>query len=305
MQPETPSFRELYHLVKDYSGLTLYDDVLLPWLSKAQQAMGELTPYRKRNTPDNPYKVEIEDLWQWYALNRVNDYLLLRFQMPEEHFTSQEWLRYQTHTRFLKPAWKHKIFPSAVLTWEQYCAFFNQLGFEIVTRLQFHPFSHEIVEVTEVPELERDEILIEEVCWENVMFGEMLFSRSGVRIWSHPETISKAIAERSTLYFTYWRYERETQDQSYGWGSNSQWRTCFRRDYEESEQFCFNVDGIYFLDEDYPERLPQPLREALDDLTLQERRELLIHRCFVTCPKAHSDCYPYQDTWMMPREEKK
>ena len=83
---------------------------------------------------------------------------------------------------------------------------------------------------------------------------------------------------------------RACQDLSVGWGSNSQWRTDFRRDYHAGTDFYFNVDGT----NDLRRPLSEPDR---DGLTRGERIELLTHRCFITVDKDKplNDLWPYDD----------
>jgi hypothetical protein len=90
-------------------------------------------------------------------------------------------------------------------------------------------------------------------------------------------------------------------DLSVGWGSNSQWRTCFRRDYQISGVLFYNVDadGPDAVDLAAPvETWPQDNRPGGSlnpQLSVQQRRELLMHRCFVTGPEPTGDCWPYDD----------
>jgi hypothetical protein len=91
----------------------------------------------------------------------------------------------------------------------------------------------------------------------------------------------KEVAERSTLYWAYARNHRKSEDLSRGWGSNSQWRTAFRRDYALGGRLFYNVDAR-----------PHPGGPDAD-LTAAERAELLRHRCFVTCTTPSDDLWPY------------
>ena len=91
----------------------------------------------------------------------------------------------------------------------------------------------------------------------------------------------KEVAERSTLYWAFARNNRPTEDLSNGWGSNSQWRTSFRRDYELDGTLYYNVDA---------KDSPGAFDPELDDA---ERLELLRHRCFVTCTKRSDDRLPW------------
>jgi hypothetical protein len=72
-------------------------------------------------------------------------------------------------------------------------------------------------------------------------------------------------------------------------GSNSQWRTSFRRDYRIGQEVHYNVDGKLDL------AAPDSTVESRDDLTREERTELLTNRCFVRTTKPQNDLWPYHD----------
>jgi|SRR5579871_974439 len=297
MDLETPEFRELYELLWEPKEVW-YSEVLPAWLPKARQAIEALAPFRKRNSASNPYpilesnvwernrrrldpsSIDHSDLWQWYAFSRVKDRLLTKF--PRGHG------RYPVK-------WRQEC-------QEEYVALFESLGFRAFSDYPFHPFYHEIVEVEEDSSLHPGEIMVAYVYWPGLMFGNMMFSRSGAGVLCYPGVLKKHIAEKSTLYFTYLREGRKTEDLSLGWGHNSQWGTDFRRDYEEDGVYQFNVDGKCRLDEGYEASLSPLRRMHLDDLTMNERIELLIHRCFVTCEKDDANRWPYEDTYSMPRQ---
>jgi len=282
------SFRALYEGLMDRIGHPQGEDVLTAWLPKARRALGPLGRYARLNTPPNAYAVEHEDLQQWYALSRVNDFLLLSFQARDDFYVApsgrpdpwREWM-----TRIVAP--------------EEYAAFFDALGFLPFTRLPFSPFHHEIVEVIETPDA--DGVGVDRVFWPGLMFGEMLFSRAGVRVRCPSRLIDKAIAETSCLYFTHRRLRRQTSDLSHGWGSNSQWATAFRRDYDSGGRFWYNVDGDHPLGDGYRASFPPnwPLDE--DGLTMADRVELLTNRCFVRCRKGGGDLFPFGDRYDVER----
>jgi hypothetical protein len=159
-------------------------------------------------------------------------------------------------------------------------AFFTALSLERIDHPHFHPFYHEIVTVdvgrTGTP------VTVAEEIWPGFMLGQLLFCRAGVRVQAGTDTMLKDVAESSTLYWAYRRKNRPYQDLSHGWGSNSQWRTEFRRDYTDGQSYIYNTDGI--LDARLPDR-PERWR---DDLSPNERIELLVNRCFVRVT-AHLD----------------
>jgi hypothetical protein len=154
----------------------------------------------------------------------------------------------------------------------------ESLGMQRIERAAFHPFFHEVVTVDPSP----GEPRIVEEYWPGYMLGPLLIARSGCRVAAGPEQLSKDIAEKSTLYWAFTRRHRRTDDLSKGWGSNSQWRTQFRRDYALDGRLHYNVDAGGGKRISYD-----------DDLEPAERLELLRFRCFVKCPKRDDDRWPY------------
>lgn len=98
--------------------------VLAPWVLANDG--DELIPahLRQRSTADNSYEISDQESWSLYALNRVNDFLLISFQSSEE----QPWT-------------------GATVSLAEYWTFFEQLGLTLDVHERFHPFHHEIVEV--------------------------------------------------------------------------------------------------------------------------------------------------------------
>jgi hypothetical protein len=78
---------------------------------------------------------------------------------------------------------------------------------------------------------------------------------------------------------------------SMGWGSNSQWRTAFRRDYRQGDLFLYNVDGRASLDAGASHE------DDRDGLTFEERVELCRNRCILRTRKDDSDLWPYDDSY--------
>ena len=296
-------FGELCLELRNYKGERPYDEIILPRLEQAQNTINSLEKYKLLNSPSNLYEVESEELWQWYALGRLNDYLLMRFQLREDFYRAtvhqspewQAWMKRVGHEHFLN--WE-----GSVISEDQYIEFFDSLGFHSFTNQPYHPFYYEIVEAVETPQLS-EEIRVDHVFWPGLMFGNMMFSRAGVRVLFRSCILEKAIAENSRLYFTYWRFRRETADLSHGWGHNSQWRTNFRRDYETVAQYHFNVDGYRALGENHDYRAYLNEEEP-DDLTMTERIELLVNRCFVSCRKKDIDRWPFDDRYDIAKNRK-
>jgi hypothetical protein len=214
-----------------------------------------------------------EQLARLYAFSRVNDLLLLAFQPTENPDAFRPEL----------PA-------------DEYLAFMTFLGFRPARASQFSPFFHEVVLVSQSTR-DDEPISVVETLSPCLMLGDMMFSRAGCAVRGGRDHVVKAVAERSTLYWAWRRNNRPCEDLSMGWGSNSQWRTDFRRDYLSGGRFHFNVDGRY--DATRPEdRSPW----NTDPLPTDQRIELLTHRCFVRTDCAHDDLCPYGDRLVTPAD---
>jgi hypothetical protein len=262
-------FRELYASLIEYDGGSPYRDVLAPWVEANTDELDWLRSFASRSRTPVPV-AEPEDLRGLYALGRVNEILLLRFQRGQAD--GIDW-------------------PGPAVSLDEYVAFAESLGLAANAVPQpFSPFYHEIVEVHQADDEERPVSLLA-TFWPCLMLGEMLFSRAGVRVLGGRRFIRKEVAESSTLYWAYRRKNRPYHDLSRGWGSNSQWGTKFRRDYRIGQGFHYNVDGTHDL------AVLEPTAEDWYGLGREERIELLTNRCFVTTIKPHSDLYPYNDVF--------
>jgi hypothetical protein len=159
------SFSYLYFKMRDYEGGELYEDAVEPFIQPGRETLKELRHYRRLNTPERPYEVRGEDLWEWYAINRVNDYLLLGFQQGvavdwEAPFQDQDYQEYMRGVLYRSPCdWSG---PS--VTAKQYQQFFGRLGFRLIDKLPFSPFFHEVVEVIQDEKCGAD-VTVEEVFW--------------------------------------------------------------------------------------------------------------------------------------------
>src|SRR5688572_6357517 len=116
------------------------------------------------------------------------------------------------------------------------------------------------------------------------MLGNMMFCRAGCVVTGGRGHAAADIAGRSRLYWTIRRKDRPCHDPSHGWGSNSQWRTALRRDYQTSDGFHYNVDARESLN---------TAGEVVDGLPRSVMIELVRHRCFVKTALDDSDLYPY------------
>ena len=183
-------FRWLFGTIRDYEDRSLYDDLLLPWLHANADCANWLRLFAGTSGSLIPVASR-EDLWDLYALSRVNDRLLLPYQ-PDRR------------------GW-----PVPVVSISEYTAFMTALGFRVVEAARFSAFLHEIVEVEQSDEIDREIGLLTEF-WPALMLGPMLFSRAGVGVVGGMRHVSKAVAENSTLYWTYARRNRPCSDLSHG-----------------------------------------------------------------------------------------
>jgi hypothetical protein len=193
--------------------------------------------------------------------------------------------------------------PGPAVTLDQYRAFVGGLGLAEVRPAGFHPFFHEIVHVDQAEDPE-EAISVVDTSWPCLMLGDMMFSRAGVRVRAGTRHARKQPAETSRLYWAHRRRNRPTTDQSDGWGSNSQWRTSFRRDCRIGDSFHYNIDARNTEDwvdlgspvSSWPEGNRPDDDEGLNPkVTPQQRIELLTHRCAVISA-GFEDSYPYADT---------
>ncbi|KNY24754.1 hypothetical protein [Pseudobacteroides cellulosolvens] len=166
---------------------------------------------------------------------------------------------------------------------EQYVEFWQKIGLNIVDPIEYHPFFCEIYQVEEYLAHDHHPEIVN-TKWPYLMFGDLLFSRSGVFIKSSPNLIDKSTAENSTLYWSHCRNNRPRADLADGWGSSSQCRTRFRLDYWSDDILYYNVkdkDDIINIED--------------DELSQEQQMELLKNRCFVSSPEV-LDCFPYDYT---------
>ena len=262
-------YRDLFDAIQESSPAEdLFRTLLSPWLDAHGEELEWLSAFARRTSPA---PIAIEDTWRLYALSRVNQTLLLAFQKS----TQDGW-------------------EGPALSLHDYLAFMTGIGCRVADEPVYSPFFHEIVEAAAATSSQNDEITLVRIDWPALMLGTLMFSRAGVAVSCTPGALHLDIAASSTLYWALRRKYRRTSDLSDGWGSNSQWRTAFRRDYVEGDQLIFNADGTCDL-----ATLERPAYD--DELTKAERIELLTHRCFVQCEKPDDDLHPYGDRIRLPR----
>ena len=229
------SLRRLYFAVHSYAGPALFREVLAPWLDEHSVALRErLALLRVYGEWRRVEYVWGDLLEQAYALH-----------LPDH---------------------------VAGVTEDEYVRVFSALGMRRARVARFDPFFHEIVAVEQSDEPDAPIEIIDE-WWPCMMLGQLLFGRAGVRVRAGAHHAVAGIADRSMPGEVFIRRHRPTTDGSLGWGSSSQWKTDFRRDYLTPDSNHFNVDEQTGIDED---------SEFGDGrLTLLERRDLLRHRCKV------------------------
>jgi len=263
--------RELYFSLREYGGDRAYDEIIFPWLVEGREGYcAELAPLATfGQVPGGPDRREGYWLAIPYALSRVSDVLLLGFQPDLGPGMDTPWA-HQLH--LVGNAWP-------AVTREQYLDLFSALGMIPVAETRFDPFLHEIVEVDQAEDPDAP-ITVTELVWPGLMLGQLMFARAGVRIRAGANHAQRDVADRSPLYATFLRRHRPTIDPSLGWGHNSQWDTDFRRDYRTDHAVHLNIDATGQIDVPGLEDEINPL------LTIDERRDLLRHRCLLRTPDA-------------------
>ena len=275
-------FRALYHELSEHKTAYQLVTFLEKWSDENVRLIQDLARHRHF---DPTFNFDRDELSSWYALSRVNDWLLMSFRRAPGFPTLPE---------------------------IEYSKFWDALQMTRSYPHDYHPFWCEIVEV-EADDNPECAPQITDLLWPALSFGDLLFARAGVRVRSGANFLDAKIAATSTLYNAFRRLNRRTADLSMGWGSNSQWSTDFRRDYVYGEHFLFNVDGaLYFNQPRFLQNLNAhslPQRQFFasqkggnDDLTDAEREELLIYRSFVKCAKDDSDLWPYDDCFVVKRD---
>jgi hypothetical protein len=208
-------------------------------------------------------EVEDEDLCRLYTAFRVASLLLLRFQTDRaDDYTG----------------------PSVTI--EGYRLFHEALGFRVPEVVSFHPFFHEITGVEQAASAGAPVTVLRQA-WPALMLGRMMFCRAGCVVAGGTAHVVKEIAEHSKLFWTFRRNDRPCEDQSHGWGSNSQWATALRRDYASPAGFRYNIDGKESLD---------GASGTLREIDAGMMREVVRNRCLVRTAADDSDFYPYRYT---------
>jgi hypothetical protein len=157
-----------------------------------------------------PFEPAHEDLrvtlWALYAASRVRDALLLAHQPGPAGDLATEL--------------DEKLPEFRPVPVGQITQFFAAIGCQPVTEASFNPILHEIVSCEAAAEPDTP-IQVVGQAWPALMIGELIFTRAGAHVRAGSEYAVPGIADRSTLYWEFWRRYRTTSDLSLGWGSNS------------------------------------------------------------------------------------
>jgi hypothetical protein len=260
---EIRSARSVFHALRGYGGHDAYAEVLSPWLeadgSEQRDLLGPLRRFGEWRRTEYVFGDLLE---QACAFSRLSDVLLLGFQPPCPDEAETCW----AHELFLEREWPR-------IDIEEYLAVFAALDMTVIDAAAFDPFFHEIVDIEQATDPSTP-IQITHIVWPGLMLGELLFNRAGVRIRAGADHAVAGIADRSPLQDVFLRRHRATQDDSLGWGHNSQWKTDFRRDYLTSDAYRLNIDA------DTGTGLAEP-----EHLTPTEADEALRHRCLIRRPQ--------------------
>jgi len=256
------SIRDLFYKISEYKDNSLYMDILLPWIKENSYK----TYLKQISNKLESKNYLLEDSWELYALSRVLDILALNFQ-PDKQADGSEW-----------------TVPD--ITINEYVDFARLLGLRPVVTDRYIPFYNEIIIAIE----DKNNFQIKECLYPAFMLDNLLIKKAGVFITLNPTQYNLNIVNNSTIYWAYRRKNRNYRDLSQGWGSNSQWRTGFRFDFDKENTFFYNVTGN--IDLSVPgEEVLKILEE--ESLTHAEAIELTVNRHFITSDKPDNDLFPY------------
>ncbi|MDM5181684.1 hypothetical protein PO883_31385 [Massilia sp. DJPM01] len=263
------NLRALYDAMRKYEGERVWDDVFLARWTALEDAGAYFGEIRRRAGSLHAWPELLEgESENLYCASRLSDVMLLRFQHGGSGYAGPD------------------------ITSDNYAALFAHLGFRAELPSRFHPFWCEVVEVSESS---GDTIEMTGLLWPALLLGNMMFSRAGVSVSAPAHLLARGIADQSALYWSYWRKNRKTIDLSMGWGSNSQWGTDLRRDFDLGDRYAYNVDGgnkridlrLPLVDDD---------EQAMDYMDIADRIDFLRNRCLTRSDMpGGSDFWPYDD----------
>lgn len=263
MHSDQSPYRELHDAMLERKPFT--SAALSSWLERHGSEATWLAEFRARSGPRTP--ASEEELWRLYGVSRIIEMLNLSFQSGEADGS----------------AW-----PGPCISRKDVWGFATALGLTPCVPAVYTPFDCEIVRVIEAPDRDHPAALVE-VAWPCFMLGELLIGRAGATVRAGSARVTGEIAMSSTMYWAYRRKHRPYRDLSHGWGHNSQWRTTFRRDYRVGQQCHLNVDGKNDL------ATREPPADENSGMTLAERVEMVINRCFIQSTTNSEDLWPWDD----------
>jgi len=273
------NFRSIYENMVNYQGENPYQEIILPFLKDLPQNIWSQNYLQEIQTTEQIPKFDQEEIWRLYSFHRFNELLLLNFQEPK---ISQ-----------LNHALK--------INSQEYRSLMSALGLEVLSYPKFLPIFHQIVEV-EYNQNPDAEIEIIEEFWPTLKLQNLVVSRASCKIRAGKNKINKKIAENSTLYWSHRRLNRKYNDESLGWGHNSQWRTQFRRDYILDNCIVYNHDAdiiicnnqYIFANEDVKNKFDTGFyQEDFTNFTNDQIVELVTNRNFIFSDKDNIEAYPY------------
>ena len=257
--------RDLYGKILSYEGQHIFSDVLSLWIedNNYKTYLNQLSGVISNNSSQN---FSLEDSWELYALSRVLDTLTLKFQ-PNKKADGSAWL-------------------GPELTLAEYIKFIEALELKVVDSPDYAPFYYEIFEAV-AGEVNFQTL---EIIFPPVMLKNLLIKRGGAIITLNPISFDLDIVNNSTIYWAFRRKNRKYADLSHGWGSNSQWRTSFRFDFDQGEYYLYNSEGKTDLNSPSQKDVER-LNEY--NLSLNEGVEITVNRHFITSKKPDTDLFPY------------
>lgn len=264
--------RELYHNIIDYKGEEIFSVLLQPWARKNDYA----NFFEKIKDKLTPEKKPGDEIYELYALSRILDVLTLRFQ-PVTGLDESRWRGHELRV-------------------EEYAEFAQLLGLEVGYPKYYDNFYCEILRAQKG----KESFKIDEVVYPALSFSGLLINKAGVEITLAPENYDIRLINNAKLYWAYWRKNRETNDMSAGWGSNSQWRTEFRIDIETKDRYYYNCEGKYDLSIITP-FIEKELKAF--GFETEEAIEMVKFRHFVKSKKDDRDVFPYDFRYNESKEE--
>lgn len=268
------NMRDLFEKIQDYEGDDLFNQLLMPWIKENEfhKFIEQVAQWTADiNQIDN---LPNEVIWSLYALSRVLDILTFRFQYNVGEVVDPH---------------------DPKITLEEYVTFAQSMGLTVRHITKYHPFDCEIVKA----ECGEPSFSLLEPRFPALMLNNLIIKRGGVILAMNPSEYRIDLMNNATIYWAYWRQCRPSQDQSRGWGSNSQWRTDFRFDFECENGFLYNAQGKINIST-VNEEASEELRHY--DISFAEARELTKYRHFITCTKKDDDLYPYKYKLLEPKK---